>query len=79
MKVSFWGEISTTYGRKYELDCPDKGFTISELRDFISIELGFEDVLSSKIRAAVNDVFVREDCVVRNTDNVAFMSPLSGG
>ena len=71
--IGFYGRLAEMFGREIELDLPDGGTTVAELR------ARFEGLDPVRIRALVNDATAGEDARVVPGDRVDFLPPLSGG
>lgn len=74
MKILFLGRLAESFGRELELDMPEAGCTVAELR----LRLG-EAVSSPAVRACIDQVMVPESAHVLPRHEIAFVPPLSGG
>jgi molybdopterin converting factor small subunit len=74
MKILFFGSLADSLGRELELDLPQTGCTVAELR----LRLG-EAVSSPGVRACIDRTLVAENARVLPEHEVAFVPPLSGG
>ena len=72
-RIGFYGRLTERFGREIEVDLPDEGCTVADLRT------RFEGLDPATIRACVNDALAGEDSLVRPGDRVDFLPPLSGG
>lgn len=81
MKVLFFGRLGEQIGREIEVDLPAGGCSVAELRRLVvSGHAAAADALSRPgIRAAVDQAIVADEGWVRPGQEVAFLSPLSGG
>jgi molybdopterin converting factor small subunit len=74
MKILFFGSLADSLGRELELDVPEAGCTVAELR----LRLG-QVVSSPGVRACIDRSIVPESARVLPHHEVAFVPPLSGG
>lgn len=81
MKILFFGRLAESFGREVELDLPDSGCTIAELRDRLAGAMpGAAGQLSGAgVRACIDRVIVPESARVLPSHEIAFVPPLSGG
>jgi len=79
--VLFFGQLAETFGRFVEVDLPEDGCTIAELRR----RLGEGDPLRAEVldrvgvRASVEQQVVREDTRIQPGQEIAFFPIVSGG
>ena len=73
VKDGFYGRLAETHGRETEIDLPEDGATVAELRT------RFDGLDRTTVRALVNDETASEDRLVSAGDRVDFLPPLSGG
>jgi sulfur-carrier protein len=80
-KLLFFGRITDQLGRERELDIPDAGCTVGELRKRLadSDPVAAELFASGRILASVDQQMAGDEVAVRAGQEVAFFSPLSGG
>ena len=80
MRISLYGKLGEVIGREISLDEPGER-TVVELRRVLADAYPglARDLLSSRVRACVNDVIVGDDHLMRPTDDVALLPPVSGG
>ena len=71
--IGFYGRLAETFGREIEIDLPEVGATVAELRARL------EGLDPAGVRALVNDATAGEDARVNPGDRVDFLPPLSGG
>lgn len=71
--IGFYGRLAERFGREIELDLPEGGATVAELR------ARFEGLDPAGVRALVNDATAGEAVRVGPGDRVDFLPPLSGG
>jgi molybdopterin converting factor small subunit len=74
MKILFFGRLAESLGREVDLELPEVGCTVAELR----LRLG-EAVASPAVRACIDRSIVQESARVLPHHEVAFVPPLSGG
>lgn len=80
MKIGFFGRLRDALGDECEV-AAEAGETVARLRARLA-SLRPEaagDLLSSGVRACVDDRIVGEDFVVSGHERVEFLPPLSGG
>ena len=83
MKIFYFAWVRDHVGYSYEnISCPKSVKTIEQLANYLKKQsdghaLAFEDL--SVIRAAINHKFVANDTEVKDTDEVAFFPPVTGG
>ena len=81
MKVQFFGRMTERLGREVEVDVPERGCSVADLRRRLA-ELhprAETELLSPTLRACVDDAIAGDDRIVREGSEVAFFPPLSGG
>ena len=77
--VKFFGQISDTMGTQVSFEIPATGLAIDDLRNALAEAFDCEDIRQPSVRAAINETISAEaDCVMPQ-DDIAFLSPLSGG
>jgi len=74
MKILFFGRLAESLGREVELELPEVGCTVAELR----LRLG-GPVASPAVRACIDRAMVPETARVLPHHEVAFVPPVSGG
>ena len=81
MKVLFFGRLAERAGREVELDLPEEGCSVAELRQRLCIALpeAAEDLARPSNRACIDQVMAAESARVLPSHEVAFVPPLSGG
>ena len=81
MKIFFFGRLAESFGREIDLDLPDAGCTIAELRHRLASGSpeAAEQLSSAGVRACIDRVMVADDARVLPGHEVAFVPPLSGG
>lgn len=79
MKVAFFGRLREALGD--ELEVPDRtAEKVSDLRRrLVELHPSAVDLLSSRVRACVDDVIVGDDFALSGHERVEFFPPLSGG
>jgi len=80
MRVLFFGRLAELAGGR-ERTVPDTIATLSDLHAFLSeSDAHLRGALTAKgIRVAVNKTIITGDTTLSPGDEIAFMSPLSGG
>jgi len=80
MKVALYGKLAAALGNEVEVAVGD-GCTITDLRRAVAAaHPGERDaLLSCGTRACVDDVIVSESHLLRSTDRVELLPPVSGG
>ena len=78
-KVLFFGRVADLIGRSLQVDLPDAGCTIAELRARLAAAPGADILLRPGVRASVDREIVGDDAVVMPGTEVAFFSVFSGG
>ncbi len=77
--VKFFGKISEPMGAQVSFDIPPSGLIVSDLREALAQAFDCQDIRHQSIRAAINETISTEaDCAMPQ-DDIAFLSPLSGG
>lgn len=71
--IGFYGRLAETFGREIEIDLPEGGATVRDLR------ARFDGLDPAGVRALVNDATAPEDARLGPGDRVDFLPPLSGG
>ena len=80
LKILLFGNLGETFGREVTGDVPPEGCSIAQLRQMlVKSNPSFEPLARPSIRAAVDQVIVAEDFIVRPGQELAFLPPLSGG
>ena len=78
-RVLFFGRVADLIGRSLQVDLPDAGCTIAELRTRLAASPGADILLRPGVRASIDREIVGDDAVVRPGAEVAFFSVFSGG
>ena len=81
MKILFFGSLADKLGAQLEVDVPDAGMTVAELRRMVSgvRPEAAGPLMSPTARACIDQVIVPETARVLPAHEVAFVPPLSGG
>ena len=81
MKVLLFGKLADKAGREIEVDLPEAGCTVAELRDRLCRERPglAADLSSPAIKACIDQQMAAEEALVLPGHEVAFIPPLSGG
>ena len=81
MKVFFFGRLADSFGTEMELDVPDDGCTIAELRRRLAsaVPEAADELASTGVRACIDRTMVGENAQVLPHHEIAFVPPLSGG
>jgi molybdopterin converting factor small subunit len=75
MRVLFFGRVADVLGRERQVELPDAGCTIAQLRRLLSEDI----LLKPGVRASVDRQVVADEALVRPGAEVAFFSVFSGG
>ncbi len=81
-KILFFGPVRDAAGcAEMEVELPPGVDTLARLRDWLSArDPHLSDAIRSRtIRVAVDQAFVAHDAALERPEEIAFMSPLSGG
>lgn len=79
-KVLFFGSLTDLFGRERAVELPPAGVRVAALRDLVARSPEEAQALSAPgIRAAVDQELTAPDAIVRQGQEVAFFSPVSGG
>ena len=81
MKVLLFGKLADKAGRELDIDVPDAGCTVAELRSRLCLEQPSlaADLSAPSIKACIDQQVAAEDALVLPRHEVAFIPPLSGG
>jgi len=81
LKIGFYGRLADSIGREAELQVPEGGCTVAQLRRLLAEQHPHAAAELSRpaVRASVGDFIVGEEHVVRPGEQVEFFPPLSGG
>jgi sulfur-carrier protein len=81
MKILFFGRLAESLGREVDLDVPDAGCTIAELRRRLAgaVPEAAGQLSRPGVRACIDRVIVPESARVLPHHEIAFVPPLSGG
>ena len=81
MKILFFGRLAESLGREVDLDLPDAGCTIAELRQRLAdmVPEAAAQLSNGGVRACVDRVIVADSARVLPQHEIAFVPPLSGG
>ncbi len=77
--VKFFGKISEPMGAQVSFDMPPSGLAVGDLRKALAEAFDCQDIRHPSIRAAINETISAETACVMPQDDIAFLSPLSGG
>ena len=75
--ILFFGPLADLFGRTRSVDLPEAGCTPAELRRLLGDEDGA--LRRPGIRIAIDQVVAGEDARILPGQEIAFLSPLSGG
>lgn len=80
MKVLFYGRLAEAIGPELEVDAPF-GSSVEQLRERLVAEFpeAEQPLRSRRARACVGDSIVRDEYVLQEGDDLAFLPPVSGG
>ena len=81
MKVVCYGRLGDVVGREIEIDAPDAGCTVAELRVLLArlYPAAAEELRRPSLRACIGDALVDEAFRVEGDATVELFPPLSGG
>ena len=81
MKVLFFGRLADRLGREVELDLPEEGCSVAELRQRLCTTFpeAAEELARPSNRACIDQTVAAESARVLPGHEVAFVPPLSGG
>ena len=81
MNLCFFGRLGERIGREARIDLDPETRTIGDLRRELATRFPecAQDLLSSSVRASVNDAIVDDAHTITGIDRVEFFPPLSGG
>lgn len=81
IRIVFLGELGARLGREHELDGPESGLTVAEIRRRLceTVEGACETLGRSDIRAALDHTLVADAARVRPGQELAFLPVFSGG
>lgn len=78
-KIQFFGKVSDIMGSQIEFSIPEEGMSVRELRNKLADQLNSQDLLDIRNRISANDEIVDETKTLYPKDNIAMLSPFSGG
>jgi sulfur-carrier protein len=76
IKILFFAHLKEAVGSA-EMEWPDEGNSIEELKKHLHRELGLEGL--DTVMTAVNEEFADDETMLKAGDVVAFIPPVSGG
>ena len=76
-QIIFFGRIADRFGAQRDIDIPESGCTVSELK--ARLFAGADGADPGTILAAVDQQMADDAALVRPGQEIAFFSPLSGG
>jgi molybdopterin synthase sulfur carrier subunit len=81
LRLLFFGRITDQLGKERELEVPDAGCSVGDLRRLLAHAdpVAAELLAGGRILASVDRDMAGDDVFVRPGQEVAFFSPLSGG
>ena len=81
MRVRFFGRLGDMVGREVQIDVPQNGCTVGQLRELLASQYpeAAPDLCKPSVRACVRDMIVGEQFVIEAIAEVEFFPPLSGG
>ena len=81
MKILLFGKLADKAGREIDVDLPDAGCTVAELRERLCREKPglAADLSAPSIKACIDQQVAGEHARVLPRHEVAFIPPLSGG
>ena len=79
-RILFFGRLAEQIGREREVDIPDDGCTIADLRRRLVHDPDLHILaLGGGMLASVDQQLVQDDAPIKPGQEIAFFSPLSGG
>ncbi|MGE5721309.1 MAG: MoaD/ThiS family protein [Sphingomonadales bacterium] len=79
-RILFFGRLAEQIGREHEVDVPETGCSVAELRRRLAAQgEPFDALAAGKAIAAVDQEIASEETMVVPGQEIAFFSPLSGG
>jgi molybdopterin synthase sulfur carrier subunit len=79
-RILFFGRLAEQIGRECEIDIPDQGCTIGELRTRLAQDPDWQILApGSGMLASVDQQIAQDEAPVKPGQEIAFFSPLSGG
>lgn len=79
LRILLFGRVSDVLGKTRDVDVPDAGCTVGELRRLISQQTRSDILLQKGVRVSIDKQVVSDDAFVRPGAEVAFFSVFSGG
>lgn len=79
IRVHFFARIRESIGASFENVDGWEGMLVSDLLDELAERHDVVHAMKPSIRVGVNDRYVRMDHVLNDKDDVALLSPVSGG
>lgn len=77
--VHVFARLREQLGRTSWIESVPDGTSSRELVDMLSEREAAISEMSAILRVAVNDQWVRQDCILEDGDEVALLTPVSGG
>jgi sulfur-carrier protein len=79
-RILFFGRLAEQIGREREMDIPDDGCTVADLRRRLAHDPDLQILASGGgMLASVDQQIAQDDTPVKPGQEIAFFSPLSGG
>jgi sulfur-carrier protein len=78
LKVRYFGQFRDFTGKREEMLEVEEGITVEEIREYVR-ELYSKIAAKEEVLVAVNGSFTSLDEVIKESDEVAFFPPVSGG
>ena len=79
-RILFFGRLAEQIGREREVDIPDDGCTIGDLRRRLIHDPDLQILApGGGMLASVDQQLVQDDAPIKPGQEIAFFSPLSGG
>ena len=79
-RILFFGRLAEQIGREREVDIPDDGCTVADLRRRLAHDPDLQMLApGGGMLASVDQQVVQDDAPVNPRQEIAFFSPLSGG
>jgi molybdopterin synthase sulfur carrier subunit len=79
-RILCFGRLAEMLGREREIDIPESGCTVAELRERLQQEAeGLVGLLAGNLVVAIDQAIATDDATIMPGQEIAVFSPLSGG
>ncbi len=79
LKLRWFSVLAEKRGRREEFHKAEKGITVEKLMDELEKEFDAFTLYRPHIRTGVNNAYAGPDMVLSDGDEIAFITPVSGG